>query len=122
VAQSENRHDDRQHRGGRDELDLVSASCSTTHRQHVLTLIAGRHHRDEHTLLQSTADTTRMTWLYCLVWCAVALGLLVFDRRLWTKPPGPVDDSIVLMLGLSRRCEIAPRRVLMLLDRFVSRI
>jgi hypothetical protein len=22
----------------------------------------------------------------------VALGLLVFDRRLWTKPPGPVDD------------------------------
>jgi membrane protease YdiL (CAAX protease family) len=44
------------------------------------------------TLWQSTADTTRLTWLYCLVWSVVALGLLVFDRRLWTKPPGPVDD------------------------------
>jgi hypothetical protein len=44
------------------------------------------------TLWQSAADTTRLTWLYCLVWCLVALGLLVFDRRLWTKPPGPVDD------------------------------
>ncbi len=44
------------------------------------------------TLWQSGADTTRMTWLYCLVWCLVAIGLLVFDRRLWTKPPGPVDD------------------------------
>jgi len=33
-----------------------------------------------------------MTWLYRLVWCLVAVGLLVFDRRLWTKPPGPVDD------------------------------
>jgi len=44
------------------------------------------------TLWQSGADTTRMTWLYCLVWCLVAIGLLVFDRRLWTRPPGPVDD------------------------------
>jgi len=33
-----------------------------------------------------------MTWLYCLVWCLVAVGLLVFDRRLWTKPPAQVDD------------------------------
>jgi len=44
------------------------------------------------TLWQSGADTTRMTWLYCLVWCLVAIGLLVFDRRLWIRPPGPVDD------------------------------
>ena len=44
------------------------------------------------TLWQSAADTTRMTWLYCLVWCLVAVGLLLFDRRLWTKPPGPIDD------------------------------
>jgi CAAX protease family protein len=44
------------------------------------------------TLWQTTTDTTRMTWLYCLVWCLVAVGLLVFDRRLWTKPPAQVDD------------------------------
>jgi len=33
-----------------------------------------------------------MTLLYCLVWCLVAVGLLVFNRRFWTKPPAPVDD------------------------------
>ena len=43
------------------------------------------------TLWQAAGDTTRMTWLYCLVWCLVALGLLVFDRRFWTKPPEQVD-------------------------------
>ena len=44
------------------------------------------------TLWQSTADTTRLTWLYCLVWCLVAIGLLVFNRRFWTKPLAQVDD------------------------------
>jgi uncharacterized protein len=39
------------------------------------------------TLWQSGADTTRMTWLYSLVWCLVALGLLVFNRSFWTRPP-----------------------------------
>ena len=43
-------------------------------------------------LWQAVADTTRMTWLYSLVWCMVAIGLLVFNRRLWTKPPAQVDD------------------------------
>jgi hypothetical protein len=33
-----------------------------------------------------------MTWLYCLVWCLVAIGLLVFNRRFWTKPPAQIDD------------------------------
>jgi hypothetical protein len=42
------------------------------------------------TLWQATADTTRMTWLYGLVWCLVALALLVFDRRFWIKPPAAV--------------------------------
>ena len=45
------------------------------------------------TLWQAAADTTRMTWLYSVVWCAVAIVLLVFDRRLWTKAPAPVDDQ-----------------------------
>jgi membrane protease YdiL (CAAX protease family) len=43
-------------------------------------------------LWQAVADTTRMTWLYSLVWCMVAIGLLVFNRRFWTKPPAQVDD------------------------------
>jgi membrane protease YdiL (CAAX protease family) len=45
------------------------------------------------TLWQSSADTTRMTWLYSLVWCAVAVGLLVFNRRFWTRPPADVDEQ-----------------------------
>jgi uncharacterized protein len=45
------------------------------------------------TLWQAGADATRITWLYSLVWCLVAIGLLVFDRRLWTRPPVPVDDQ-----------------------------
>jgi uncharacterized protein len=45
------------------------------------------------TLWQSAADTTRMTWLYCLGWCLVALVLLVFNRQFWTRPAGPVDES-----------------------------
>src|SRR5829696_5180800 len=44
------------------------------------------------TLWQASADTTRMTWLYSLVWCAVAIGLLVFNRRFWTTPPAQIDD------------------------------
>jgi membrane protease YdiL (CAAX protease family) len=39
------------------------------------------------TLWQASGDTTRMTWLYGLVWCLVAGALLVFDRRFWTRPP-----------------------------------
>lgn len=29
------------------------------------------------------ADESRVTWLYAAAWCAVAIGLLVFDRRFW---------------------------------------
>ncbi len=39
------------------------------------------------TLWQDPVDTSRMTWMYGLVWCLVALGLLIGDRRFWTKPP-----------------------------------
>jgi membrane protease YdiL (CAAX protease family) len=61
----------------------------------LLTLIA---HATEGTietsiLWQAGADTARMTWLYSLVWCAVAIALLVFNRRFWTKPPAQVDDQ-----------------------------
>ena len=45
------------------------------------------------TLWHTSADVDRMTWLYSLVWCAVALGLLVFDRRFWIRPPSPVGDT-----------------------------
>jgi uncharacterized protein len=55
----------------------------------LLTLIA---HATEGTIETSTlwlvaADTTRMTWLYSLVWCLVALALLLFNRHFWTRPP-----------------------------------
>ena len=43
-------------------------------------------------LWQDTADTIRMMWIDSLVWCAFAIGLLVFNRRFWTKPPAQVDD------------------------------
>jgi hypothetical protein len=33
-----------------------------------------------------------MFWLGTLVWCLVAIGLLVFNRRFWTQPPAEVDD------------------------------
>lgn len=45
------------------------------------------------TLYQGQADGARITWVWCLVWCLVALGLLVFDRKFWTRPPAPVDAS-----------------------------
>jgi CAAX protease family protein len=60
----------------------------------LLTLIA---HATEGTIETSTlwpaaTDIAGMTWLYCLVWCVVALALLVFDREFWTTPPAPADD------------------------------
>ena len=60
----------------------------------LLTLIA---HATEGTIETSTlwlaeVDTARMMWLNSLVWCALALGLLIFNRRFWTKPPAQVDD------------------------------
>jgi len=44
------------------------------------------------TLWQASADTTRMTWLYSLTWCLVAMVLLVLDRRFWTRPPSTTPD------------------------------
>ena len=60
----------------------------------LITLIA---HAAEGTIETSTlwvavSDTTRMTWCYVLIWCLVALGLLLFDRKLWTRPPGDVPQ------------------------------
>ncbi len=43
------------------------------------------------TLWPAGADAARMPWLNCLVWCAVVLALLVFNRRFWTQPPAVVD-------------------------------
>jgi hypothetical protein len=33
------------------------------------------------------ADLERLNYVYAIVWCTVALALLVFDRRFWTRPP-----------------------------------
>jgi hypothetical protein len=60
----------------------------------LMTLIA---HAAEGTIETSTlwpdaADTTTLTWLYCVVWAVVALALLVFDRKFWTSPPAPADN------------------------------
>jgi len=60
----------------------------------LLTLIA---HATERTIETSTlwateADTSRGMLLSSLVWCAVALGLLLFNRRFWTKPPAQADN------------------------------
>ena len=33
------------------------------------------------------ADLERLNYLYAIVWCLVALALLVFDRRFWTQRP-----------------------------------
>jgi hypothetical protein len=41
-----------------------------------------------------------------LVWCLVAIGLLVFDRRLWTRPPEPVDDQTTLENGSTPVSEV----------------
>ena len=41
----------------------------------------------------------RQNWLYCIVWCLVALALLVFDRGFWTRRPGieePAVEPVVL--------------------------
>ena len=45
------------------------------------------------TLWQAGADMTRWAWLYGLVWSLVALGLLVLDRRFWTKPPALIEEA-----------------------------
>ena len=33
------------------------------------------------------ADLERLNYVYAFVWCAVALALLIFDRRFWTRRP-----------------------------------
>jgi hypothetical protein len=36
------------------------------------------------------AAAARMSLLYGVVWCVVAIGLVIFDRRLWGGPaPAP---------------------------------
>jgi membrane protease YdiL (CAAX protease family) len=61
------------------------------------------------TVWQATADTTRMTWLYSLGWCLVALVLLVVNRRFWTRPAGSVDESAYPRAG-NQRATSAPRQ------------
>ena len=58
------------------------------------------------TLWQAGADTIRMAWLYSLVWCLVAICLLVFNRRFWINPPAPVDDQTTLEHGSTPGSEV----------------
>jgi hypothetical protein len=37
------------------------------------------------------ADLERLNYLYAIVWCLVALALLVFDRGFWTRRP-PIEE------------------------------
>ena len=62
----------------------------------LLTLIA---HGTEGGVLNSSiwsggADLERLNYLYAIVWCVVALALLVFDRGFWTRRPS-VDGGRV---------------------------
>jgi membrane protease YdiL (CAAX protease family) len=38
------------------------------------------------------ADATRLVWLYCALWCVVAVGLVLFDRSAWWAR-GPVTPA-----------------------------
>jgi membrane protease YdiL (CAAX protease family) len=67
----------------------------------LLTLIA---HGTEGAVLNSSlwsagADLERLNYLYRIVWCVVALALLVFDRRFWTRRPDvdalPAEPAIL---------------------------
>jgi CAAX protease family protein len=46
---------------------------------------------DTGVLWADAADTARHMGLYSVTWVAVAVVLLVANRRFWTRPPGPVD-------------------------------
>jgi uncharacterized protein len=39
------------------------------------------------------ADVARVGWLYAVVWCAVASGLIVFDWRFW-RGPAPASATV----------------------------
>ena len=39
------------------------------------------------------ADLTRETWLYVVVWSAVAVALLIFSRHFWTRPAPAIATS-----------------------------
>ena len=61
----------------------------------LLTLIA---HGAEGAVLTSSlwpagADLVRLNYLYAIVWCTVALALLVFDRGFWTRRPGMEEPA-----------------------------
>ncbi|MFP3713534.1 type II CAAX prenyl endopeptidase Rce1 family protein [Puerhibacterium sp. TATVAM-FAB25] len=45
------------------------------------------------TLWEAPADTARMALAYGLVWCLVAVALIVVDRRFWTAPSPPLEDE-----------------------------
>jgi uncharacterized membrane protein YhaH (DUF805 family) len=70
----------------------------------LLTLIA---HGTEGAVLNSSlwsggVDLDRLNYLYGIVWCIVALALLVFDRRFWTRRPTIVDAPAEPALAAQR--------------------
>jgi hypothetical protein len=45
------------------------------------------------TLWQAPEAAARMAWAYSLVWCVVAAVLLVANRRFWTAPAPPLEET-----------------------------
>jgi uncharacterized protein len=58
------------------------------------------------TLWQNSADVSRMSWLYSLVWGIFALGLLVFDRHFWNRPPEPLVEQPHPVVELPNRRDL----------------
>jgi len=60
-------------------------------------------------LWPSGGDLDRLDYLYALIWCLVALGLLIFSRRFWTSRPNapdPTHRTAVPAAATSRRTAV----------------
>ncbi len=62
---------------------------------------------DSSSLWSSATDTTRETWLYCVVWCAVAVVLLIGSRRFWTRRAAPNTIDSVSASTAQVRADVA---------------
>ncbi|MBO2449574.1 hypothetical protein J4573_20910 [Actinomadura barringtoniae] len=48
-----------------------------------------------HDLWPEGAGDTRQAWTYTLVWAAVAVGVVVFDRKAWIRAPRSATDLTI---------------------------
>ena len=47
------------------------------------------------------ADATRMVWLYSGLWCAMAIGAVIFDRNTWRSRRPVIPASVGAIPGIS---------------------